>query len=73
MTDDEVIDEAALDGFELEEWACQDAWVWGWCRGDDRRWPCYYEQRQASELDARPVEPRSGLRVASRARAGIIE
>jgi hypothetical protein len=29
MTDDEVIAEAALEGFELEERACQDAWVWG--------------------------------------------
>jgi hypothetical protein len=47
MTDDEVIDEAAFDGFELEERACQDAWVWGWCRGDDRRWPGYLKQRQA--------------------------
>jgi hypothetical protein len=25
MTDDEVIDEAAIDGFELEERVCQDA------------------------------------------------
>ena len=47
MTDEEVFELAALDGFELEERACQNAWVWGWCRGDDRRWPCYYEQRQA--------------------------
>jgi hypothetical protein len=47
MTDHEVIEEAALDAFELEERACQDAWVWGWCRGDDRRWPCFLEQRQA--------------------------
>jgi hypothetical protein len=30
MTDDEVLDEARVDGFELEERACQDAWVWGW-------------------------------------------
>jgi len=47
MTDDEVIDLAALDGLELEERACQDAWVWGRCRVDDRRWPCFYELRQA--------------------------
>jgi hypothetical protein len=39
MKDDEVIYEAARDGFELEERACQDAWVWGWCRGDDRQGP----------------------------------
>jgi hypothetical protein len=30
MTDDEVIDQAAAEWFELEERACQDAWVWGW-------------------------------------------
>ena len=47
MTDDEVVAEAAVDGFELEERACQDAWVWGWCRGDDQRWPFYLEERQA--------------------------
>ena len=29
MTDDGVLDEASLDGFELEERACRDAWVWG--------------------------------------------
>ena len=28
MTDDEVLDEARADGFELEERGCQDAWVW---------------------------------------------
>jgi hypothetical protein len=44
MTDVEVLREAA---FELEERACQNAWVWGWRRGDDRRWPCYVERRQA--------------------------
>src|SRR5207253_1205368 len=47
MTDDEVIELAAVDGFDLEERACQGAWVWGWCRGEDRRWPCHFEQRQA--------------------------
>ena len=47
MTDDEVIDAAAADGFELEERVCRDQWVWGWCRGDDTRWPCYGEERQA--------------------------
>ena len=47
MTDDEVLALAADEGFELEERACRDAWVWGWCSGDDRRWPCYLEERQA--------------------------
>jgi len=49
MTDDEVIAEAVSEGFELEERPGGDAWVWGWCRGDDTRWPCYLEQRQAIE------------------------
>jgi hypothetical protein len=47
MTDDEVIEGAARDGFELEERACGDLWVVGWCRGDDSRFPCYLEERQA--------------------------
>ena len=46
MTDDEVHDRARDDGFELAERACNDAWVWGWSRGDDERWPCYLQRRQ---------------------------
>ena len=51
MTDDEVLREPAFDGFELEERPCHDAWVWGWCPGDDRRWRCYLEERQAINWD----------------------
>jgi hypothetical protein len=47
MTDEEVITEAALEGFELEERPLRDKWVWGCRRGDDQRWPCYLEERQA--------------------------
>ena len=47
MTDDEVIDQAATDGFELGERVVGDAWVWGWARGDDERWPCFLERRLA--------------------------
>ena len=47
MTDDEVLDQADAEGFELEERPLRDKWVWGWCRGDDQRWPCYIERRQA--------------------------
>jgi hypothetical protein len=47
MTDDEVLAEAAAEGFELEERPCGDGWVWGWSRGDDTRWPCYLAHRQA--------------------------
>ena len=47
MTDDEVLAEAAAEGFELEERPLGDKWVWGWHRGDDTRWPCYGEERQA--------------------------
>jgi hypothetical protein len=47
MTDDEVLDEARAEGFELIERmsACQ--WAVGCARGDDDRWPCYLEERQA--------------------------
>lgn len=47
MTDDEVIEAARAERFELEEHPLGDKWVWGWCRGEDMRWPCYLEQRQA--------------------------
>lgn len=47
MTEDEVLDRALADGFELRERTCGDAWVHGWARGDDERWPCYLEHRQA--------------------------
>ena len=47
MTDDEVIAEAAVDGFELEGRAYGDPWGWGWSRDDDRRWPFYLEERRA--------------------------
>jgi len=39
----DVIAEARERGFELEERVIGDAWVWGWARGDDDRWPCFYE------------------------------
>jgi hypothetical protein len=47
MTDDEVLAEAMVDGFELVERTCGEQWVHGWARGDDERWPCYLERRQA--------------------------
>jgi hypothetical protein len=47
MTDAEVLAAAAEEGFELEERPLRDKWVWGWCRDDDTRWPCYLERRQA--------------------------
>ena len=43
----DMIDEAREQGFELEERVVGDAWVWGWARGDDDRWPCFLEHRQA--------------------------
>ena len=43
----DVIEKARLQGFELEERVIADAWVWGWSRGDDDRWPCFLERRQA--------------------------
>jgi hypothetical protein len=47
MTNEEVIDRAREDGFELVERTCGSKWVHGWARGDDERWPCYLEERQA--------------------------
>jgi dephospho-CoA kinase len=44
MTDEEVLDEARADGFELEERACEGAWAWGWHRGDDRRCPATWSR-----------------------------
>jgi hypothetical protein len=47
MTDNEVIDRAREDGFELIEKPLNDQWVIGWARGDDERWPCCFEERLA--------------------------
>jgi hypothetical protein len=47
VTDDEVLAHARDDGFELLERTCAGQWVHGWARGDDERWPCYLERRQA--------------------------
>jgi hypothetical protein len=38
---------AALDGFELIERMSDGQWAVGWARGDDDRWPCFLEERQA--------------------------
>jgi hypothetical protein len=45
-TGERVIDLAARDSLELEERAWLDAWVWGWRRGEGRRWPRYLEELQ---------------------------
>jgi hypothetical protein len=47
MDDDTIVTAAATAGFELEERPVAGAWVWGWCRGDDTRWPCFHERDQA--------------------------
>jgi hypothetical protein len=47
MTDDEVIAAARAEGFELIEKPLNGRWVVGWARGEDTRWPCYLEERQA--------------------------
>jgi hypothetical protein len=43
----DVIAEARRQGFELDERVLGDAWVWGWSRGDDDRWPCFRERQLA--------------------------
>jgi hypothetical protein len=47
MTDEEVLAEAHADGFELIERICAGMWAVGSGRGDDDRWPCFLEERQA--------------------------
>jgi hypothetical protein len=46
MTDEEVLDEAHADGFELIERLSAGQWAVGWARDDDR-WPSFLEERQA--------------------------
>jgi hypothetical protein len=54
VTDDDVIAEAYGDGFTLEERVASHtgSWAWGWIRGDDDRWPCFLERRQAIDYMA---------------------
>jgi hypothetical protein len=47
MGEHTIVTDAAAEGFELEERVVADAWVWGWARGDDTRWPCFHERDQA--------------------------
>ena len=49
MTDDEVLEAAATEGFDLHERITPHTGheAWGWHRGDDDRWPCYLERRLA--------------------------
>jgi len=48
MTDEEVIAEAAGDGFELEERPCGDAWVWAGARVTTRGGPATSSTAQQS-------------------------
>jgi hypothetical protein len=63
MTDDEILRNAAFDVLELEERACQDLWVWGWCPGADRPLAVLPAASPGAELTARPAEPRAHLRL----------
>jgi hypothetical protein len=49
MTNDDVLDAAAAQGFDLHariaSYTGDEAW--GWHRGDDDRWPCFVERRLA--------------------------
>ncbi len=47
MSDDEVIDQARDDGFELVERPIAGQWCWGFVREGDERYPAFLEQRQA--------------------------
>jgi hypothetical protein len=43
----DVIEQARRQGFELEERVLGDAWVHGWSRDGDERWPCFLTEREA--------------------------
>jgi hypothetical protein len=60
MTDDEMIQRARDEGFEIVERQVARQWTVGWARGDDERWPCYLEERQALEWMADRIS-RSGV------------
>jgi len=47
MDDDEVIDHARAEGFELVERPVARKWCWGFVRENDDRYPAFGEQRQA--------------------------
>ena len=47
MMDDEVLEEAHAEGFELIERISAGVWAVGWAHSDNDRWPCYVEERQA--------------------------
>jgi len=82
MTDDEVLDEARVDGFELIERMSAGRWAVGWARGADDRWRCFLEERQAingmrdrlsradaSSPDGAPAWIRAGRAQGGRARS----
>ena len=49
MTDAEVLELAAAEGFRLVDKIAEHTGTEciGWRRGDDDRWPCFLERRQA--------------------------
>jgi hypothetical protein len=47
MTDDEVIDLARAEGFELEWRPVNGKWCVGFVRGEDLRYPAFLEERLA--------------------------
>jgi hypothetical protein len=67
MTDDEVLDHAPADGFELVEPMSAGQWAVDWARGADDRWPCFLAERQALTWMRDRLKPRARLRVMSEA------
>ena len=45
--DDEVVEVAREQGFEIIERQVNGRWCVGWARGGDERWPCFLEERLA--------------------------
>ena len=68
MTDEEVLDQAAADGFELIGRMSAGRWVYRLDRGEDDRWPCFLEERSA-QFNARSAQPDLPVRVSAPERA----
>ena len=66
MTDDEVLDRARADGFELVERMSAGQWAVGWARGDDERWPYLLEERQATSWMRDRLSRGCGVRLSTR-------
>jgi hypothetical protein len=52
MDEDDVIEQARAEGFELVERPVNGHWCWGFVREEDNRFPAFLGQRQALSYTA---------------------